>query len=154
MTRRWPQHGQWPTEPIGEAAQRLRFLRRGHGLKAAFIRRLAHFRPAAQIRHTFAHGSPLFLTAGVLSLGRKTFMSLASLMVVSTRSTVPSLSYILTEFSFTWCLMRMPSGRSRLVRRVPRPAGYWQAGRRWHARADVSGFDTYGRIPPQRPRIR
>src|SRR6202140_3131074 len=56
-------------------------------------------------------GCQLGAAVGRVSGARKVLKSSTSLMVVSTRSTLPCLSYIFTEFLPTRCLIRTPSGR-------------------------------------------
>src|SRR3984893_4217371 len=87
------------------------------------------------------------MRCGLFSGARKVLKSSTSLMVVSTRSTLPCLSYIFTEFSPTRCLIRTPTGRrltsltTSAFQPWPQVAVWWRlaAEEAHHVRAEEGG---------------
>ena len=92
---------------VGKFAQAEGLINRCQSLQIALVGRLADLSPAVQVGDPLAQPGP----SGWPSGARKDLNPEASLIVVSTRSTLPCLSDILIEFPPSRCLILTPSGR-------------------------------------------
>jgi hypothetical protein len=93
--------------PAGKFAQAEGVIDRCQSLQIALVGRLA----ARRCRSAIPLRSQALPASGRPSGARKDLNPEASLIVVSTRSTLPCLSYILIEFPPSRCLILTPSGR-------------------------------------------
>jgi hypothetical protein len=96
----------------------------GESIEIGLVGALRDLSAAVQIGDSLRKGCQASLPERERWRGRKTLKLVVLAMVVSTRRTLPALSYILTELPSAQCLMRTPSWRRRR-REVSSPLKLW-----------------------------